>query len=417
MRKERKQRQTKEEDAPGGGGADEAAKKREKLEQELADRLYELLHNETEVKIRELGKQRKIYEDAKIKEIEIDGQKYDLSAWYDMELTKIKDEEAEKQKQIAEDLANWQIDWQNKAHLVTLDEYDQRIAQYELDRDAALKVAAKKLQDEEQYKQAELAINQYYDALIAQTKEDRALDEENKTKKRIKDYEDAITKEYGLEKQLTEWEKRELLERLQAELAALQAMGDASAERIEALKNVIAELSDEIPSLSDMTKQWTESLVDGLSRAIVEGESLADVFDNFLRTITQYYLKQAMMGALTGMGFPTFHGGGEVPQRFHWGGVVDAFAGAIRAHSGLKLAADEVPIIAQTGERVLSRAQNAAYEAGMKPEVNIEIVNNTGTPIQTKKEVDFDGPRTVVRLFMEGYSRNMEGIQGIMKPR
>lgn len=417
MRKERKQRQTKEEDAPGGGGADEDAKKREKLEQELADRLYELLHNETEVKIRELDKQRKIYEDAKIKEIEIDGQKYDLSAWYDMELTKIKDEEAEKQKQIAEDLANWQIDWQNKAHLVTLDEYDQRITQYELDRDAALKVAAKKLQDEEQYKQAELAINQYYDALIAQTKEDRALDEENKTKKRIKDYEDAITKEYGLEKQLTEWEKRELLERLQAELAALQAMGDASAERIEALKNVIAELSDEIPSLSDMTKQWTESLVDGLSRAIVEGESLADVFDNLLRTITQYYLKQAMMGALTGMGFPTFHGGGEVPQRFHWGGVVDAFAGAIRAHSGLKLAADEVPIIAQTGERVLSRAQNAAYEAGMRPEVNVEIVNNTGTPIQTRKEVDFDGPRTVVRMFLEGYSRNMEGIQGIMKPR
>jgi hypothetical protein len=40
---------------------------------------------------------------------------------------------------------------------------------------------------------------------------------------------------------------------------------------------------------------------------------------------------------------------------YHRGGV-------IRAHGGL--AVDEVPIIAQTGERVLSRAQNRRYEAG-----------------------------------------------------
>lgn len=43
---------------------------------------------------------------------------------------------------------------------------------------------------------------------------------------------------------------------------------------------------------------------------------------------------------------------------FHQGGL-------IRAHGGWPgLAADEVPIIAQTGERVLSRRQNRAYEAG-----------------------------------------------------
>ena len=396
---------------------EQLAREREKLEVELADRLFELTRQETEVKIRELDKQKKIYEDAKIKEIEVDGQKFTLAQWYDLELTKIKDEEAEKQKQIAEDLAKWQEDWQSRARLALMEEYDQRVAQYELDRQAALGEARKKLENEEQYKQAELAINQYYNALIAQAREEQGKEEQRAFNQRVKDAEEAIQKEYGLEKQLTEWEKRELLERLQAELAALKAMEDASAERIEALKNVIAELSAEIPNISDMTKQWTESLVDGLSRAIVEGESLADVFDNLLRTITQYYLKQAMMGALTGMGFPTFHGGGEVPQRFHWGGLIDPYAGAIKAHAGLKLERDEVPIIAQTGERVLSRAQNAAYEAGMKPEVNIEIVNNTGTPIQTKKEVDFDGPRTVVRLFMEGYARNMEGIQGIMKPR
>lgn len=44
---------------------------------------------------------------------------------------------------------------------------------------------------------------------------------------------------------------------------------------------------------------------------------------------------------------------------FHSGGV-------IRAHGGWPwLASDEVPIIAQTGERILSRRQNRDYEAGM----------------------------------------------------
>ena len=393
---------------------EELRKKREKLEAELADRLFELTRTETEVKIRELDKQRKVYEDAKIKEIEVDGQKFTLAQWYELELTKIKDEEARKQQQIAEDLAKWQEDWQNRARLVMMEEYERRVAQYELDREAALKEARKKLEDEEQYRQAELAINQYYDALIAQTREEQADEEKRAFDRRVKDAEEAIRKEYGLEQQLTEWEKKELLQRLQNELAALEAMEDASTERIEALKNVIDDLSADIPDLTDLTKQWTESLIDGLSQAIVRGESLSDVFENLLRTITQYLIKQAMMGALTAAGFPSFHGGGEVPQRYHWGGVVDAFAGAIRAHSGLKLAADEVPIIAQTGERILSRAQNVAYEAGWKPQVKINITNNTGTPIQAEPEVSFDGAEMVVSLLLEGHRRNIGGIQKLL---
>jgi hypothetical protein len=193
-------------------------------------------------------------------------------------------------------------------------------------------------------------------------------------------------------------------------------MENASEERIEALKRVIRGLAEEdIPTLADMTKKWNEDLVEGLSRAIAYGESLTDIFDNLLRTIAQYYLQQAIMGGLKKVGL-SFHDGGKV-GRFHWGGVVDAFAGAIRAHGGLKLAADEVPIIAQTGERVLSRAENAAYEAGWKPQVDIQIINNTGTPIEARRETEFDGPRTVVRFFLEGYSRNIDGIQRILQPR
>lgn len=51
---------------------------------------------------------------------------------------------------------------------------------------------------------------------------------------------------------------------------------------------------------------------------------------------------------------------------YHSGGI-------IRAHGGLNLASDEIPIIAQTGERVLSRKQNAEYERGGGQTVNYFI--------------------------------------------
>lgn len=49
---------------------------------------------------------------------------------------------------------------------------------------------------------------------------------------------------------------------------------------------------------------------------------------------------------------------------FHQGGI-------IRAHSGLAM--DEVPIIAQSGERVLSRSQNREYEKGIGQTINYYI--------------------------------------------
>ena len=59
--------------------------------------------------------------------------------------------------------------------------------------------------------------------------------------------------------------------------------------------------------------------------------------------------------AMSGGGFASVANSGI---SFHSGGMIR------RAHSGM-LASDEVPIIAQTGERILSRSQNAAYEKGM----------------------------------------------------
>ena len=69
--------------------------------------------------------------------------------------------------------------------------------------------------------------------------------------------------------------------------------------------------------------------------------------------------------------FPTFgfahHSGGMVGANDNGAGYwlpAAAWANAPRAHGGMNLAPDERPIIAQTGERVLSRRETAAYNSG-----------------------------------------------------
>ena len=59
---------------------------------------------------------------------------------------------------------------------------------------------------------------------------------------------------------------------------------------------------------------------------------------------------------------PTYHTGGIV-QRYHTGGLID-WTAAQKAHSGLLLKRDEVPIIAQTGEAVLNRGAVSMLGAG-----------------------------------------------------
>jgi len=116
------------------------------------------------------------------------------------------------------------------------------------------------------------------------------------------------------------------------------------------------------------------------------GRSLINIFaDVCSKIIAEWATVQIITGitkmvASVGSGFVGTPGGsGSVGQsnaganvrlntvysnRLHSGGI-------IRAHSGLAL--DEVPIIAQTGERVLSRQQNKEYEGGKKGSLTINV--------------------------------------------
>lgn len=192
-----------------------------------------------------------------------------------------------------------------------------------------------------------------------------------------------VEQQYGLERNFTEWQKQEIAKRLQAELAALDMSVEANRVRAEAIKGILADLSATMPTLEQMTASWGQTLIDGLSRAIAYGENLGDVFKNLLRQIAEWFIKYRILmpllgplfgfggGALAAVGggamgsgilFPggliAYHAGGEITDAL--ASYMRSLAPPIYAHQGLRV--DEVPIIAQTGERVLSRTQNDAFE-------------------------------------------------------
>ncbi len=101
--------------------------------------------------------------------------------------------------------------------------------------------------------------------------------------------------------------------------------------------------------------QLSQGIGDALGKSIVEGKNFGesmkqtfkDMAESFISDvasmIVQWLAFMALKEASSFLGFGLFHSGGQV---MHEGGP-------IRAHSGL--AVDEVPIIAQTGEGILSR--------------------------------------------------------------
>jgi hypothetical protein len=121
--------------------------------------------------------------------------------------------------------------------------------------------------------------------------------------------------------------------------------------------------------------------------------------------------------------------GTTIANQQHEGGMVgtgptravpsSVFAGAPRLHRGGRIGPDEVPIVAQRGERVLSREQNAALEAGagrQAPPVRIEFVNK-GTPQEQQEEPEtrFDGEGFVVRMLLKDQKSDGPVTRGFAK--
>jgi len=164
--------------------------------------------------------------------------------------------------------------------------------------------------------------------------------------------------------------------------------------------------------IADIVKGTASLMASSLSRGFFDvvtndTKDLKEVFVDFskdvLKMITDVIAKIMVMKALMFMA-----GGADgsilgVPLKMimHEGGMVKKYhtGGKMRAANGMKLQSDEVPIIAQTGERVLSRGQNAAYER-----------NNmgNGTPIGRGEQQPLIGPFVIKAWDAQDVYRNKD---------
>lgn len=209
-----------------------------------------------------------------------------------------------------------------------------------------------------------------------------------------------------------------LIEALQFE-QSLIGMTDVEREKANATRRAGAAATDEqraqIEALVTQSYEMTEALrqteeqmealkglsadvLQGLADDLIDGASAADVLNNALTRIGTTLLNSGIdafiEGAFASRSGPVgggLLGGRIIPGILHSGGTVgrdgysgrsvptSVFAGARRYHSGgmVGLMPGEVPIIAQRGERVLSRAE-VARSAGGSTHITVDVTGARG---------------------------------------
>lgn len=204
----------------------------------------------------------------------------------------------------------------------------------------------------------------------------------------------------------------------QASESVASTVGDAMGEMASGAEVNFENMANAIIR-SLMRIYVTQPLIDGLG----------GIFDTFTKSLFGGNNVGGALGSSTGTG-GGYNMGNGVVSGLHTGGLVgqsstftrsvphSLFSGADRYHSGgTVLRPGEVPIIAEVGERVLTREQNAGYERMRKtssaaPQININITNEDGTKSEvTNEESFFDGERWVCDMWMRGYKNNINGMR------
>jgi hypothetical protein len=149
--------------------------------------------------------------------------------------------------------------------------------------------------------------------------------------------------------------------------------------------------------------EFKEDLVDGLTDAIVKGENFLGTLKNIADQIAAMVIKQGIIQPIVNWGL-------EGLGLAHEGAYVSP-AGLIHDlpsyHTGGDIKPDERVIKVETGERVLSRNQNEAFENGEYGKS--EVVNNfyiDAVDAASFVQLIRRNPEAVTSVIAEDYSRN-----------
>ncbi len=169
---------------------------------------------------------------------------------------------------------------------------------------------------------------------------------------------------------------------------------EADATWIDAMQTSLSALSRESERTVDRTRSAAETAFDAmegaLARFVTTGRlDFSGFVDSVIADLARLATRRFFTQPLGDLLFGVLGGGAAAASApiFHAGGTVGALGG-VRRDAGLR--ADEVPVIAQRGEMILSRGARIA-----PPSVHVNF-ENRGTPQrEVSREVRFD-PRGVV---------------------
>lgn len=177
---------------------------------------------------------------------------------------------------------------------------------------------------------------------------------------------------------------------------------NAAFERYKILTSKVGstfyDLGFSIEEIDDIYKDFRTSLIDGLTEAITKGESLKNVLTSIADQMAQMIIKKSIVTPAVDWMLSA--------MSFHEGGLVGRDGIKIpRFHDGVNLKKDEVPAILQTGERVLSREENAAFEegAGRQP-INVYITAQDSQDVY--RSLTKDGGKAFEAAFSKVYRDN-----------
>lgn len=212
------------------------------------------------------------------------------------------------------------------------------------------------------------------------------------------------------------------------------------------LRSYLDELTDNAKAGESFVTGSLRSMEDVFVSFTSKGKmSFSDLIDSMIADLARLAVRQSITGPLAqslmgAIGAPSNYLGGLFGQltggptfaealaqgviALHYGGEVgrpsgltktvpmSVFAGAPRYHGGgMVLGRNEVPIIAEKGERVLTKAQQSNLDAALSsrsaaPEVQVNVINNGTAQQVSNTETKFDGKRMVVNVILEDLSRN-----------
>lgn len=284
---------------------------------------------------------------------------------------------------------------------------------------------------------AQKLVKDLFDVELAKARANAINAERDKILGKLRDQTDYINAQVELgglspvdaEQQLQEARQKSLDQLEELRKKAQEAYGEKPPEAVhEALRQLdteILQVKSSQESLKNAAKQQaTDSLTQFFTDLSTGAKSFKDAFKDLVRSFIQGLARMAAEAVAKRIIFSIFGGaggGGGIGGLFgigskHSGGMIGhgttraipaaafpvIFAGAPRFHSGGPiLAPGEVPIIAQTGERVLSREENKRYSsmvAAASRSAATRVVNVFDRQFVPDQMDSSDGERVILNI-------------------